>query len=227
VTTTVAELTLSEMILLAAAQLEEQGQTPFSAEDLIVASWKQYPRAFGLKGYWEQHPDSNRVLASIMGERGLARKGWLMKVGQKMYSLSKEGQRICRRLSDLETTADEDEEADDPPTLPREQEKLLLTLLDSSARDKIKHNRSHDLSFGDACRFWGLTENLAPEAIDSRLQLVERTLGQAGKLVAKGSLRIGHRDISRADVELLRDTSDNLQERFARHLTLLRARGGR
>ena len=70
---TIAECTVPEQILLAAHQLEEQGQSPFSAEALIVASWKLFPATFGLKGYIELYPDSNKVLSSIMGERGLAR----------------------------------------------------------------------------------------------------------------------------------------------------------
>ena len=69
---TIAECTVPEKILLAAFQLEEQGQSPFSAESLIVTAWQKYPRTFGLKGYDEQYPDSNKVLASIMGEKGLA-----------------------------------------------------------------------------------------------------------------------------------------------------------
>jgi hypothetical protein len=226
VSTTVAELTLSEMILLAAHKLQEHGQSPFSAEDLIVASWKQFPRAFGLKGYAEQHPDSNRVLSSIMGERGLARKGWLQKEGQKLYSLSKEGLRICRRLSEG-SAAEADEEVDDTPTLPREQEKLLISLLDSSGHEKLKKNKAHDLSFADACRFWGLADHLPAEAIDSRLELVQRALDHAEKMSAKGSVRVGHRDISRSEMEMLRDTNEHLQERFSRHLSLLRSRGGR
>jgi hypothetical protein len=225
VSTVVAELTLSEMILLAAARLEEQGQSPFSAEDLIVASWKHYPRAFGLKGYAEQHPDSNRVLSSIMGERGLARKGWLQKEGQKLYSLSKEGHRICRRINDGDLGAPPEEE--EHPALPREQDKLLVGLLDSSAHEKLRKNRAHDLSFADACRFWGLADHLSADAIDSRLELVHRTLDQAIRLGSKGSLKAGHREASRTEVEAVRDTNEHLQERFARHLQLLRSRGGR
>jgi hypothetical protein len=214
------------MILLAAHKLQEQGQSPFSAEDLIVASWKQFPRSFGLKGYAEQHPDSNRVLSSIMGERGLARKGWLQKEGQKLYSLSKEGQRICRRLND-EDTAEPDEAPDNSPTLPREEEKLLVSLLDSSGHEKLKKNKAHDLSFADACRFWGLADHLPADAIDSRLEMVQHALDHAEKISAKGSIRIGHRDISRGEMEMLRDTNEHLQERFSRHLSLLRSRGGR
>ena len=87
----IEDCTVPEKILLAAYQLEEQGQSPFSAESLIVASWQKFPRTFGLKGYADLYPDSNKVLSSIMGEKGLARRGWLSKVGQKMYSLSRDG----------------------------------------------------------------------------------------------------------------------------------------
>src|ERR1700722_18683135 len=91
-----AECTLPEKILLAAHQLEEAGQTPFSAEALIVGVWQKYPVTFGLKGYAELYPDSNKVLASIMGEKGLARRGWLIKTGQKMDALTGEGRRVIR-----------------------------------------------------------------------------------------------------------------------------------
>src|SRR5262249_20107359 len=38
--------TLPEKVLLAASQLESQGQSPFSAEALIVTAWQRYPRTF-------------------------------------------------------------------------------------------------------------------------------------------------------------------------------------
>src|SRR3954451_19662227 len=89
-----AEGTWPEKILLAASQLEEQGQTPFSAEALIVSAWQKYPKTFGLKGYEENYPDSNKVLSGIMGEKGLPRRGWMIKVGQKLYSLTRDGRQI-------------------------------------------------------------------------------------------------------------------------------------
>jgi hypothetical protein len=211
------------MILLAAHKLEEQGQSPFSAEDLIVMSWREYPRPFGLKGYAEQYPDSNRVLSSIMGERGLARKGWLVKMGQKLYALTKEGQRVVRRLIE---GGDEPEPEPEPTpaTLPREQEKLLVSLLDSSAMQKFGNNRTQELSFADACRFWGITDNLSSDALDARLESVEQTMRKAERLTARGTILVGHREVTKVDVDLLREVHDQLQERFARHLTLLRAR---
>src|SRR5947209_15528516 len=94
----IAEFSVPEKILLAAEQLEKDGQSPFSAEALIVAAWQKFPRTFGLKGYADQYPDSNKVLSSIMGEKGLARRGWLVKMGQKLYNLTRDGRQIVRRI---------------------------------------------------------------------------------------------------------------------------------
>src|SRR5437764_6329036 len=98
VTTNVEEFTVPEKILLAADHLDKEGQSPFSAEALIVASWQKFPKTFGLKGYAEQYPDSNKILSSIMGEKGLARRGWLIKMGQKLYALTREGRNVVRRV---------------------------------------------------------------------------------------------------------------------------------
>lgn len=221
----IAEYTLSEMILLAAKKLQDQGQSPFSAEDLIVASWRENPKAFGLKGYAEQYPDSNRVLASIMGERGLARKGWLAKMGQKLYTLSPDGQRVVKRL--LEGGDDEEDAPEPAPAsqrLPRDQEKVLISLLDSSARKKMEDERAYELSFADACRFWSITDNLSAEALDAQLNKVEAALAQGERTAAKGPISIGNREVTRTDMELLRQCHEYLQERFERHLMLLRSR---
>ena len=48
-----------------------------------MAAWQKFPKTFGLKGYTDQYPDSNKILSSIMGEKGLAGRGWLVKMGQK------------------------------------------------------------------------------------------------------------------------------------------------
>ena len=47
--TVAVENTLPEKLLLAASHLEEAGQSPFSAEALIVSAWQKFPRTFGLK----------------------------------------------------------------------------------------------------------------------------------------------------------------------------------
>ena len=66
----VDEFTVPEKILLAADTLDKQGQSPFSAEALIVVSWQKFPKTFGLKGYADQYRFEQDPV-SIMGEKGL------------------------------------------------------------------------------------------------------------------------------------------------------------
>jgi hypothetical protein len=223
---TIAECTVPEKILLAAFQLEEQGQSPFSAEALIVTAWQKYPRTFGLKGYDNQYPDSNKVLASIMGEKGLTRRGWLSKPGQKLYTLTHDGRRVVRRLlhGDDQPAARHDR----PVKLPREHDKLLQGLFAASAYDKFREGRQQELTFADACRFWSITENLTGDALDARLDHVRAALAEAERQIGLGSANLsdGH-SISLDDVGQLCDIHNHLLQRFSRHLTLLRNRTAR
>jgi hypothetical protein len=224
---TITECTVPEKILLAAFQLEEQGQSPFSAEALIVAVWQKYPRTFGLKGYDEQYPDSNKVLASIMGEKGLTRRGWLSKPGQKLYALTHDGRRVVRRL----LHGDDQPESirkDRPVRLSKEHDKLLQGLFVTSAYDKFREGRQHEMTFADACRFWSITENLSAEALDGRLDHVRAALADIERQVGLGSANLsdGH-SITLDDVGQLGDIHNQLLQRFIRHLTLLRNRTAR
>lgn len=222
--TTIVECTVPEKILLAAFQLEEQGQSPFSAEALIVAAWQKYPRTFGLKGYDEQYPDSNKVLASIMGEKGLARRGWLLKMGQKLYSLSHEGRRTVRRLLQGEDQP-ETEKSDRPIKLSKEHDKLLQGLFVTSAYEKVREARQQELTFADACRFWNITENQSGQALAARLDHLRAALAEVERQIGLGSANLGDgRNITGEDIALLCNIHNNLLQRFSRHLTLLRNR---
>jgi hypothetical protein len=221
----VADCTVPEKILLAAEQLEKEGHSPFSAEALIVASWQKFPKSFGLKGYTDLYPDSNKVLSSIMGVKGLARRGWLLKMGQKLYSLSKEGRELVRKIL---------EGGETPPTagdnvkLSRDQEKFLLHLFGSSAVHKFEEGRKQDLTFRDAQNFWSITENLHGDSLNSRLHQVRATLGDIDRLVTRSPSELSNGRLVRLDdLTHLSDIHAYLEERFSRHLTLLRNRSGR
>src|SRR5882757_5590194 len=113
------------------------GQSPFSAEALIVASWQKFPVTFGLKGYAEQYPDSNKVLSSIMGEKGLAKRGWLVKMGQKLYTLSRDGRQVVRRLMQGdEPVPAKSSSPSNVIHVPKDQDKLLNTLFAATALEK-------------------------------------------------------------------------------------------
>jgi hypothetical protein len=226
VITNIAEFTVPEKILLAADQLEKDGQSPFSAEALIVASWQKFPRTFGLKGYADQYPDSNKVLSSIMGEKGLARRGWLAKMGQKLYALTRDGRQVVRRI------LQQDDEPASPPSsnvkLGRELEKFVLALLDSTAVQKFEENRKTELTFADACRFWGITENMKGDELDRRMGQLETNLAELDRLLSSADAELsGGRVVTAGDLRVLRNIHRYMEDRFGRHLTLLRSRSGR
>ena len=225
-----ADCTLPEKILLSAHQLEEAGQTPFSAEALIVGVWQKYPVTFGLKGYAEQYPDSNKVLASIMGEKGLAKRGWLIKMGQKLYTLSRDGRQVVRRLlqGDEPAPAKSSERAVSVIHVPKDQEKLLNTLFATTALEKFLEGRKQEWNFGDACRFWNITENLAAEILDSRLDHLTAVLADLERQIGMSSAVLSNgRSVSADDVAQLYEVHSQLSTRFSRHLTLLRNRATR
>jgi hypothetical protein len=218
----ISEFTVPEKILLAAAELEGQGQSPFSAESLVVAVWQKYPRTFGLKGFADQYPDSNKVLASIMGEKGLTRKGWLVKMGQKLYAVTREGRQIVRKLRQGEAAP-----APEPVRLTRDQERFLNGLFSSSALQKFQEGRKPELTFADACRFWGVSESTHGPALDARLNQFRAGLADVDRQIGVGETALSSgRAVSAADVGQLSDLHDYLEQRFGRHLNLLRNRRG-
>jgi hypothetical protein len=222
VTANVDDFTVPEKILLAADHLDKQGQSPFSAEALIVASWQKFPKTFGLKGYAELYPDSNKILSSIMGEKGLARRGWLVKMGQKLYALTREGRHVVRKV-----TLEEDEPLPNGSLLrlSREQEKFVQGLLDSSAVQKFEENRKGELTFADACRFWGITENTKGDALDSRLTHAQNQLAELDRVLADNDAELSSsRVLTAGDVRVLTNIHRYMEDRFDRHLNLLRSR---
>lgn len=226
---TVEDCTVPEKILLAASQLETEGQSPFSAEALIVAAWQKFPKTFGLKGYAELYPDSNKVLSSIMGEKGLARRGWLAKMGQKLYALTASGRQAVRRLLDGESPAPPPRPTTPRPgRLPRDQEKFLVALFECAAVEKYNEGRKPEITFGDACRFWGITETTHGDVLSSRLNRLRIQLADVDRALGKGDLELSTgRSVSTDDVAHLTDVHEYLEERFSRHLNLLRNRAER
>lgn len=216
------DFTVPEKILLAAENLEKQGQSPFTAEMLIVASWQRFSSTFGLKGFTEKYPDSNKILSSIMGEKGLARRGWLVKMGQKLYALTREGRNVIRRVMMEE---EEDAPAGGVQRMSREHERFLKVLFDSSAVQKFEDNRKHELSFADACRFWSITENMKGELLDEKLEDVNTTLAELDRILADVDAEMsGGRVVTAGEIRVMTNIHRYMQDRFERHLNLLRSR---
>jgi hypothetical protein len=221
----VAELTVSQKIILAAHRLEEQGHSPFTSEMLTVASWKESPRTFGLKGYVEQYPDNNRVLACIMGERGLARRGWLVKMGPKLYALSRQGKEEARRVL----------AGDDSPTpkrralaqikVPKDTERQLEEVFGTVAYRRYKDGMKREITFKDACKFWGLAENAQGDAVDLALKTIPELVEKVEQLLIGEAIDLSSgRIVSQQDLKSLTAAHRYLTEQFTRHLAQMRER---
>lgn len=67
----------------------------FTMEELAVAAWRLDSAAFGLRGFEEQHPDSERLHRELdsrgKGQKGLVDQGLLTKVRARVYRLTVKG----------------------------------------------------------------------------------------------------------------------------------------
>jgi hypothetical protein len=215
------ELSLDEKVLLSAYELERSNQTPFSAEDLVIAAWKKFPDAFGLEGYGNQYPDSNRVFTKIMGDKGLRGRGWLLKVGEKRYRLSEAGKAHAR------TRSVEDSSSPSRSSLSREQKEALRRLLQSRAVQKVKDGLHDTVIFLDACSFWDISARSSANTLSARLASVESMIEIVGKLIEENqSLAFVHGDIAitKEDQQRLKNTHEFLLDKFQSELAVIRKR---
>ena len=221
----VSELTVSQKIILAAHRLEEQGLTPFTSEALTVASWKESPRTFGLKGFIDQYPDANRVLACIMGERGLVRRGWMVKLGPKLYSLSRQGKEEARRVLAGDDSPLPKRRALAQIKVPKDLENQLKALLVSPAFSRYQQGMKREITFKDACKFWGLPENAQGDAVDQGLKKVPAALDQVEQLLIGETVELSDgQSVSQQQLRQLSTVHRFLTEQFTRHLAQMRER---
>jgi hypothetical protein len=222
----VAELTISQKIILAAHRLEELGQTPFTAEALTVACWKDSPRTFGLKGFVELYPDSNKILACLMGERGLARRGWVVKKGPKLYELSRQGRDEARRVQTGDDSPAPKRRALARIQVPKDLERQLIDLFNTTAVRRYKDGMKREITFKDACKFWGLAESVQGEAVDQALNKVPDTLEKVEKLLIGETVELpsNGQSVTQANLKELAGVHRYLTETFSRHLSQQRER---
>jgi hypothetical protein len=221
----IADLTVSQKILLAAHKLEEQGHTPFTAEALTVAAWKDSPRTFGLRGFEAEYPNNNQVLACIMGERGLAKRGWLVKVGAKLYSLSRQGKEEARRVLAGDDSPLPKRRALAKIQVPKELEQQLVNLFTTTAFRRFEEGMKREITYRDAARFWGLAENAHGDQVDQTLGKVPTLLAQVEQLLIGESIDLSNgQSVSQADLKSLANVHKFLADQFSRNLNQQRER---
>ena len=91
----IQSLTLNDIVLMAALELCD-GDTSkrFTAEELLVKSWKINSRAFGLRGFEQDYPDSNILYTKF----GLESK--MAKIHKQILSLLSEKPMTLAEISE-------------------------------------------------------------------------------------------------------------------------------
>lgn len=220
-------LSVSDKLLLAAYELEESGRQPFSAEDLVVAAWRKFPTVFGLHGYRDdsgqlRYPNSNRVFAEIMGSKPIRQRGLLIKVGDKMYQLTEGGREYARELLRSGSESPHEKAA-----LGRDTEAQLKKLLASKAVEKVRNNRLDDITFYDACAFWGITPMSSAVELDGQVANFERIVQSAREAIHRDRLATfshGGPSFGTEDLNRLLKASSSLQSKFQAELDVIRRR---
>lgn len=151
------QLTQSQTVILAASNLPES----FTEAMLTVTAWKLDKEMFGLIGFKEDYPDHKRVCSVLMGERGLAKRGWLVKVGRSLYQLSRQGKAEAARIKGeaIDTTS--------PTILPMRRElakiqaaaytgAVLQRMLMSTAYRRYFGGQKTMIGYPEAFAFWGV-----------------------------------------------------------------------
>jgi hypothetical protein len=219
-------LSVTEKLLLAAYELEENGRRPFSAEDLVVSAWQKFPDAFGLAGYRNNdgslaYPDSNRVFAEIMGSKPIRKRGFLKKVGTKMYQLTEAGREHARIF-----LREEGRRRIQKAGLPRDIGEELKRLFTSKPVEKFRNNRIEDITFYDACTFWGISPRSSAIELEGRIANLEKVVELAKQTVDETMATFDHggHAFGAQDLELLIKIHQELLQRFSEEIKIIQRR---
>lgn len=227
-----ATLTVTEKLLLAAARLEEMGKRPFTAEDLVVAAWRDFPRTFGLRGYVTEHgdpqfPDSNRVFAEVMGSKPIRKRGLLVKVGRKLYELTSSGRELARLVQQRASANQKrDVQREGRMAISRETQTEIERLLATRAAQKFDNGLGDEITFHDACLFWGISPRSSAIDLKGSLANVKALIESLEASLRDGGtqLKSGGEPVRRDAIQLLHGVHQSMLAAFQEELAVISKR---
>jgi hypothetical protein len=211
-------LTLAQKVLLAALKCADAAaDKSFTAEALSVQAWTMDRNAFGLRGFENQYPDSNKLFKSIDSKGGLVAKALITKIGDRTFKLTAAGVAQANALQ----PASEDFRKPDRG-LAAEVNKMISH---PTFREWLS-NSAKPAKFYGAGHFWGIAPGTPPRVIRDRVKHIEVTLSTAIDYLNRNDTDVlfGDRDqiiAERGDIERCVEFHDVLKKRFSRELSLL------
>jgi len=189
---TQSELTLNEIVLLASLKLSEGNiHKSFTAEELVIESWKLNKVSFGLRGYEHKYPDSNNLYTKLMGKSGLVRMGYLKKIRDKTYTITEAGLSIASSL--VPTTSET------KTKVIRQMHDAIVKIINHPVFTEWLIDKNKPTKFRDAMWFWGIAPGLPPKVTQERLNVLKNNLNEAKRLAKSenGKIVLNSRDLNK------------------------------
>ncbi len=223
----VDSLNLPEKLLLAVYYLEQKGKSTFSVEDLVVSAWQNFPDAFGLDGYRDYdgkllYPDSEKVHKKIISSTSIRKHGYLRKVGKRMYQLTEIGrERACLLLRSAPNRTPVEKIA-----LSRETTSALKKLFSSKVMEKFRNDQIVEITFSDACSFWGISPRSSAAELKGEIANFEQIVETAKKAAKDKMVSFEHRGdlFGESDLETLLQAHRQLLQKFQNELMVIQQR---
>jgi hypothetical protein len=215
--------TVTDCILIAAASLTDRNRS-FSAEDLVVRAWEIFPDKFGLQGYSEKFPDSNRVLTKLMGASGRLRKdGLIERIGEKRYRLTPAGMHASAELTSR-ATGDGGDETRRLAQISREFLPILRRLITSPAFRKFRHREA--LSFSDVAALLNISARSTANQLNTRRNEADAAVTAARSVLGSGRGRMPGmgEDITSEQIETVANLLQQIDTQFKKEFDVIRAR---
>ena len=224
-----SEVSLSDKVLLAALECSHgEPSESFTAEDLLVTAWKADKRAFGLRGFEEDHPDSNKLYTKIDGKDGLVAKGLLHAEGERTLRMTEAG--LGRALTLSRDILMEPVDKELEVKVERGLQESMTRMLSSQEFRVWLSNKSKPNRFREAGNFCGIAPGTPPRTVRERVTQVDQTLAAARQRLDQfGVERVfeqrGRELFDRQDVERLSEFQSELKKRFQKELKILDPEG--
>jgi hypothetical protein len=214
---------LQPQVLLAAVDCSDGDlDKTFTAEDLLIRAWERNKTAWGLAGYEQDHPDSERICRELnaRGTSGLVGQGLLEQVSALVFRLTPAGLAAASELNPDDMKVRE--------KASRVLQEQIKAILGHAVFRAWLEDPSTPKSFHKVGGFWGIAPGTPPRVARERVAFVEVTLRAAEALLItrdvqtisdqRGRALFDHQDIQRC-LEFQR----TMKERFARELQRLGA----
>jgi hypothetical protein len=210
-------------ILIAALELSGGDLTKtFTAEELLVAAWRQDPMGFGLRGFEREYPASE-VIHREIGKRGpgtesMVDMGFLEQTDSRVYRLTMKG---LQRASELAP-----EKSGVREKANRELEGRIRDILNHKVFAVWVKDPERPKSFREAGQFWGVAPGTPSKVIRDRIQAVDDLIEAARSELDRRNVnemvdKHGKALFDREDLLRTSDFNQTLNQRFGSDLQLL------